>query len=208
MRTALLVFRLAGVAPGQPFSFGVRGGVRLNDDRTGFSSSESKPYVIGAAVAVKLPRGLGLEFDALYRRVGYRTSEQDIVGDLINTRAPGNSWEFPILVRHSVWRRLYAAAGYAPRIINGTVHSEGSYVTSLFPFTREFRQSNYPGSWETTHGLVLAGGMEKPLGLLHLSPEIRYTRWNQPSVEVGGYHLLLVEGALNQLDLMVGITIP
>jgi hypothetical protein len=206
MRITILVLLSAGVLPAQLFTIGVKAGVPLSDDRSGDSVSESKPYTVGPAASFGLPRGFRLEFDALYRRVGYRTHQIDIVDDLINSRAHGNSWEFPIILRRALYHGIYAGAGYAPRVINGRVHEEGSFVTSLVPFQRTFRQSDGPGQWETTHGLVVTGGIEKRLGKIRVSPEIRYTRWNQPSVNVGGSHLQLVLGSQNQVDAMLGVS--
>ncbi len=205
MRISILLL-LSTVLAAQPVTIGVKGGVALTDDRTGDSVSESKPYLVGPTASFALPRKFRLEFDACYRRVGYRTHEIDIVGDLINTRAHGNSWEFPILLRRSLYGGWYAGAGYAPRVINGSVHQEGSFVTSLFPFERTFRQFDGPGQWETTHGFVLTGGIEKRLGRIRFSPEIRYTRWNRPSINLGGSHLQLVLGSQNQFDAMVGVS--
>src|SRR5215467_10830150 len=110
MRITILVFLSAAVLAAQPFTIGVKGGVPLTDDRSGASASESKLYTVGPAVSVGLPRGFRLEFDALYRRVGYRTHELDIVGDLINTRAHGNSWEFPLILRRTLYHGIFAGA--------------------------------------------------------------------------------------------------
>jgi hypothetical protein len=205
MRITIL-FLFSAVMAAQPFTIGVKGGVPLTNDRSGDSESESKPYTIGPTASVGLTRGFRLEFDALYRRVGYRTHELDIVGDLINTRAHGNSWEFPIILRRALYHGIFAGAGYAPRVISGSVHEEGSFVTSLLPFERTFRQSDGAGQWETTHGFVLTGGIEKRFGRIRVSAEIRYTRWNQPSINLGGSHLQLVLGSQNQADALLGVS--
>src|SRR3989442_728261 len=84
-----------------------------------------------------------------------------------------SSWEFPILVRRTLWHGVYAGAGYAPRVINGSGHTAGIFVTSLSPPTRTFRESDIPGTWDTTHGVVGAAGIEKRIGPLHIAPEVR-----------------------------------
>jgi hypothetical protein len=208
MRTTLFFFLLAGILAAQPITFGVKGGLRLTGDQASDSPSESKPYVVGPMVTAKLPLGFRLEFDALYRRVGYRSTEIDLVGDLVNSRARGNSWEFPILVRRTFWHGVYAGIGYAPRVINGGGHSAGLYVTSLSPLQKVFRENDFSGEWDTTHGLVTAAGIERRVGPLLIAPEFRYTYWNQPSITAGGYHTVLVLGAQHQADAMIGIHFP
>jgi len=59
---------------GQSLSIGVIGGVRGTDDLTGpGATSASKRYAVGPALDIGLPRGFGLEADALYRREGYHS---------------------------------------------------------------------------------------------------------------------------------------
>jgi hypothetical protein len=53
-------------------------------------TSESKRYVVGAMLTARLPLGLRMEFDALYRRVGFRS----LIGTVVEGDR-GNSWEFP-----------------------------------------------------------------------------------------------------------------
>src|SRR5436190_20290412 len=122
MRITLLLCLFAGNLPAQLFTFGVKGGVRLNSDLNNFdATSESKRYVVGPMVTTRLPLGFRLEIDALYRHVASRTSFGTFFG-YFTQRDRGNSWEFPILVRHTLGHGFYAGAGYAPRTINGSGH--------------------------------------------------------------------------------------
>src|ERR1700687_3368158 len=86
---------------GQSFSVGVKGGIRATDDLSGDATSESKRYVVGPAVEIALPLNLGIEFDALYRRGGYRSSFGNFAGSFTD-RERANSWEFPILLKYRV----------------------------------------------------------------------------------------------------------
>src|SRR4051812_15902078 len=121
-------FCTLGIASAQLVSFGVKGGVSLTDpDRY---KGESKRYIVGPSVEVRLPLGFAVEVDALYRRVGssfsyiFPTLNPD--GTPANmtianyNRQRGNSWEFPILAKYyfrsrsSAWQP-FLATGYAFR---------------------------------------------------------------------------------------------
>src|SRR5437870_3932168 len=91
MTRLLLVFLLGAVSAfSQPFTFGVKGGVPLSDfvstaqsaiiaagpfftstSNASFSTSTNR-YIIGATAELRLPFGLGIEFDALYRHLHYQ----------------------------------------------------------------------------------------------------------------------------------------
>ena len=203
MRLILFLFLFAGVLPSQPFTFGVKGGVRFTGDLDSyFATSESKRYVVGPMVTARLPFGFRLEFDALYRRVGNRTSFGDTCG-FFTERDRGNSWEFPMVVRHSIGHGIYGGVGYAPRVINGSGHI---HAVSALPVY--YSEHDVPGSWNTTHGVVGTAGIEKHAGPLHIAPEVRFTWWNQPALDLSGSHGFAVQSTRHQVDLMVGITFP
>ncbi|HEV3202507.1 MAG TPA: hypothetical protein VGZ73_31655, partial [Bryobacteraceae bacterium] len=72
---SLLLFLLGAVAAcSQPFSAGVRVGVPLTDFIStvqGVSSSVPNRFIGGVTAELRLPFGLGVEVDALYRRIHY-----------------------------------------------------------------------------------------------------------------------------------------
>jgi hypothetical protein len=199
----------AGALEAQPVSFGVKGGVRLTGDLDSYwAESESQRYVVGPMVTVALPLKFRLEFDALYRRVGFRSGNADGFGDVYAERDRGNSWEFPIVVRHTFWRGVYAGVGYAPRVINGSSHIESTSVRSINPVIRTYSEYTLPGSWETTHGVVAAAGFEKRVRPVWVAPEVRYVHWNKPAVDVYGSHGFSIQSTQDQADVMVGIRFP
>jgi hypothetical protein len=55
----------------------------------------------------------------------------------------------------------------------------------------------------TTMGFVIGGGIDIHAVFLHISPELRFTRWNsaQISASSGGLH-----SNLNQAEFLVGVT--
>jgi hypothetical protein len=209
MTKSSLLFLCAGILSAQPISVGVKGGVPVTGDLDSYYAvSESRRYTVGPMVTATLPLSFRLEFDALYRRVGFRTADSDFLGDSYSERARGNSWEFPILVRRVLWRGVYAGIGYAPRVINGSAHTNSVFVTSLDPLIKTYSERTIPGSWDTTHGVVSAAGIEKRWGPLHIATEVRYTRWNRLAVDVNGSHGYSIQSTQNQVDLLVGIRFP
>jgi hypothetical protein len=193
----------------QIFSFGVKAGVPVTNDMDSyFATSETRRYVVGPMAVVRLPLGFGVEFDALYRRAGYRVFSSDIFGTFTQV-SRGNSWEFPLLLRHTIAGGVYGAVGYAGRAINGSSHYN-QIVNGFGIVATTFQQGNLPGDWETTHGVVAAAGIEKRLWRLplRLAPEVRYTYWTRPAVEVFGSRGFSVVSTQHQVDVMLGITFP
>jgi hypothetical protein len=203
MRTVVFLFLLAGILPAQSFTIGVKGGVRLTTDLDNFdATSESKRYAVGPMVTAGLPFGFRLEVDALYRHVADRTSFFNYFG-YVSERDSGNSWEFPIILRHGLTHGIYAGAGYAPRTINGSSHAN---VVNLLTFS--LQQRNLPGAWDVTHGVVGVAGIEKRAGPVGIAPEVRYTFWTSPALNIYGPQGYLVQSSQHQVDLMVGIHFP
>ena len=95
MKTALvLACVFASVSFGQSFEFGVKGGWPLTaafpalSAYSGTGSSNSTGFVIGPTVELRLPFGLGVEGDALYRRVDFPSQTgNDIVAASAGTWA-------------------------------------------------------------------------------------------------------------------------
>lgn len=158
MNKILLVCLLAApVASAQTLSFGVKGGVPFTDslkvlDRATYTSSKS-PIVIGPAAELRLPMGLGVEADLLYRRLQFTT--------VANAKTTGQAWEVPLLVKYrapGVLLRPFLAAGYSFRRLSGL-------------------ELNNP----MKTGPTLGGGLEVGVPLVRFSAEIRYTRWGSSS---------------------------
>lgn len=158
MNKILLVCLLAApVASAQSLSFGVKGGVPLANslkvlDQATYTSNKS-PVVLGPAVELRLPLGLGVEADLLYRRLQFTTGS--------NVRTTGQAWEVPLLVKYrapGVLVRPYVAAGYSFRRLAGM-------------------ELNSP--FKT--GPTLGGGLELGVSRVRFSAEIRYTRWGASS---------------------------
>lgn len=195
----------------EPFSFGVKGGVPINDFVNGTSTATnvlkttSDRYIVGPELELNLPAGFGVEFDALYRHYNFQGS--GFVSGTTTTTNTG-AWEFPLLAK---WR---VPIPYVHPYIEGGVswdHLTGTGVTasSVFP-----GPITGPGvSNNTVFGYVAGAGLEFHAKFLRIEPEFRYTRWgsqhfvSSSGVSTGG---VTNGGAFssnqNQLELLVGFT--
>lgn len=204
MRPLLLLLLAAASAVAQPVSFGVRAGVPLTDffsavqnqlaiQGASFSfSANAKKYIVGPTIEVRLPLGLAIEFDALYRRLDYTGNLRTIFESI-----SGNEFEFPLLVKYrfpSKFIRPFVDAGFTFNTLSGLKQSIGS-ATGLFSIA--------PATTNSAKGFVMGGGLDIKLKILHISPEIRYTHWGSTSFLDP---LELVNGSQNQAEFLVGIT--
>jgi hypothetical protein len=197
----------------QSVSFGVKGGARLTGDlvSSGETVSESKRYTLGPMVEFKLPFRLGLEIDALYKRVGTREFNTDILGDQFRTRDRSNSWEFPIQAKYRLpgkRARPYVGSGYALRAISGsgTADSICCFGSSSVPASVTRTVTTYSTNYDVSQGAVVSGGLELKAGPLKVSPELRYTRWNNHALSTSGSRGFFAESAQNQAEVLVGIS--
>ena len=210
MRPLLLLLFGATAAFSQPFSFGVNAGVPLTDflstvqsPNFGFNSN-TKRYIVGPTVELRLPFGLGIELDALYRRLDY-TSSGNLIDVFISGNTTGNAWEFPLLAKYrfpSKVVRPYVDAGVAWDTLSGL---KQTVTQTVFPTRTTTTTTSNPAELNknTVTGFVTGAGLDVKVLLIHLSPEIRYTRW-------GAQHFLSSNGGLqsnqNQAEFLLGIT--
>lgn len=190
MRKAFFLF-LVGIAPllAQPFGFGLKAGVPLNDALTADPSApipyiqNTHRYVIGPFVEVRLPGRFSVEVDALYRSYDYRQTLESRIG------APGSvspgAWEFPVLARKALF------GGPIQPYIEGGVALSHLSVADVVELNH---RSNY--------GIVLGAGVSLHLGLFRIAPELRYNGWAfQDFVSPTGS----LQSNRNQVALLVGI---
>lgn len=182
MRAALLLAMLAVPLHAQ-LHLGVKGGVPLNDavKTTNPFRSEFARWTFGGVAELDLPAGLGLELDLLYRRTGFSIEGAEPAPGPDNI---GNSWEFPLLVKYKfpgILARPYIAGGLSFR-----------------------RITDIPNLFENgSRGVVLATGLRIGALLVRVSPELRYTRWNNEVFRAAGG---APGSSRNQVELLVGIT--
>jgi Outer membrane protein beta-barrel domain len=215
MKTIILAFGiflfLGNTARAQAVSIGAIGGVPFTDStNNGFGRDESRPYVVGASIEVRLPAGFAIEADGIYQPIGTTASFQlaDILGPGFNlssaavtsssTRTRGNSWQLPVLgkyyfrPRESGWQP-FVATGWALRTIG--FHNEGSETFVDASGTSQTNSFRYTSRSDFV-GAVVAAGVRIRAGRFAFLPEVRYTRW-------GGSDLTVSK---NEAGLLLGIT--
>ena len=176
---------------GQNVSFGVIGGVPFTEQTS--NADESRRYIVGPSVEVRLPAGFAIEADALYQRIG-NTSFFSVLPASIGSgvslgtpgvtsfvnRVRGNSWEFPVLGKyyfrpHTAAWQPYAASGWAFRTIGFHDAVSETYIDEK----GVSHPLNYRSQFRTGPdvGAVFAAGIRFHRGRLAVLPEVRYTRW-------------------------------
>jgi hypothetical protein len=179
----------------QAVDVGVVGGIRTTGDFTGTGSSESKRYIVGPAVNIRLPKHLSAEVDALFQRSGY-TAYEPAGESFENVRERTNSWQFPVILKYRLPVRLahpFVGIGYAPRIVNGTDVWWGESA-GCFCYVNGRSPAIYP----VIQGLVVSGGVSFGTGHFLFTPEVRHTHWNAPYL--GSYFV-----ASNEVSVLLGI---
>jgi Outer membrane protein beta-barrel domain len=231
MRPWVIFLAGAPLALAQPFTFGVKGGVPLTDFLSATSSGNlgyfttTNRYIVGPEAELHLPFGFGVEFDALYRHFQY-SGVSNAVDVLINSSTTSGAWEFPLLAKYrfpSKVVRPYVAGG----VVWDTLSGLGQTITQTVIPTNIISTSSTSSPAELRHntvsGFVAGVGIEIHLLVLHISPEIRYTRWNaqhfvtpvSAAIAAGPGFVNLspglpgtIQSNQNQVEFLVGFTFP
>ena len=216
MRPLLLLVLGATSAFSQPFSFGVKGGVPLTDfidaatstNQTngifGFATHTNR-YIVGATGELRLPFGLGVEVDALYRHLDYQSSLQTST-TTTSSSTTANAFEFPVLVKYRFGPKVihpFVDGGVAWDTLQGLTQAVRTTVLNVTGSSSSSTSSPSQLQNTTTRGYVLGGGLDIKFLVIHIQPEVRYTRW-------GAKHFFDASGWLNsnqnQAEFLVGIT--
>jgi opacity protein-like surface antigen len=208
MRPLCLFILTAAAGVAQPFGVGIKGGVPMTDflnaarSQTFSFSANTNRYVIGPAAELRLPFGLGIELDALYRHYSYTGG--GLAGVALNIVTTGGAWEFPLLAKYrfkAPIARPFVEAGVAWDKLSGLTQDVTRTVGSVI--NRSSTSTPAELHKDVTRGFVIGGGLDVKLLLIHVSPEIRYTHW-------GSQHFIDPNGLLhsnqNQGEFLVGIT--
>ncbi len=203
----LLVFLLAFAsgALAQPFSAGVKLGLPLTDflnaaesGNTSYSTITNR-YIVGVEAELRLPFGLGIELDVLYRHLNFASTTANIT----TANTTSNDWEFPLVAKYKFKApiaRPYVEAGVAWDTLQGLTQNVTSAVGGVIAHNSTSNPSELANS--TTRGFVLGAGLDIHALLIHVSPEIRYTRWGAKQFFAPG----LLSSNQNQAEFLVGIT--
>jgi hypothetical protein len=185
----LFLLMIAGgrIAPAQLVSIGVTGGVPFLDRAS--NPDESRPYIIGPSVEIRLPAGFAIEASGLYQRIGTNETLRfiSIIAPgasqpgltFFNNRLRGNSWEFPLLGKYyfrsrtSSWQP-FVGTGWAFRVVgvHETINETNSDVNGD-SHSLSFKDSHT----DVSVGAVFSAGVRYRVGRMALMPEVRYTYW-------------------------------
>lgn len=216
MRFFLLLSLCAVPASAQIFSFGVKAGVPLNDfidaatsnNANGFLdyATHTNRYIIGVGAEVRLPFHLGIELDAMYRHYNFQSTQQisGVTTTTTVTSTTSNAFEFPLLVKYRFGKHFvhpFVDAGVAWDTLQGL---KQDVTTTVGTITGNRTSTSSPSqlNHSNTRGFVAGGGLDIKVLVVHIQPEIRYTRW-------GAQHFFDPSGLLhsnqNQGEFILGI---
>ena len=205
----LFLFLLGAISAfSQPFSVGLKAGVPLTDffhTVQNVSASVPNRYIIGATAELRLPAGLAIEGDVLYRHLNYTDRVPTTPTTTTTDRATASAWEFPLLVKYrfpTPIARPYFAAGVAWDTLSGLTDTVTQTVVPVFSSSTTSTSKPSSLSNNTTMGFVIGAGIDVHALVIHISPEIRYTRWANPHFNLNG----IVNSNQNQAEFLVGIT--
>lgn len=183
MKLLILLTATALTAVCQPFTFGVKVGAPANDflDTVGSGTisfhSYTNRYLFGPTGELRLPFGLGVEVDALYRHYNFQTTGTFPPGaSTITAGAHTGAWEFPVLAKYRFPTKIvrpFVDAGVAWDTLQG--FKQSVTVVSINPFLPP-QNLNQPAH-STTTGVVFGAGLDIKVPYVHVSPEFRFTHW-------------------------------
>ena len=212
MKLPCLLILAAAAASAQPFSIGVKGGMPMTDfvdvvrAQNINASTTTNRYIVGVTGEARLPFGLGVEVDVLYRHFRYNSSSgvSNLTSNITNIDTTAGAWEFPILAKYRFkgkFVRPFVDGGVAWDKLSGLTQTVKNVVATVSHSTTTSSPPELANS--TTRGYVLGAGLDLKLLIIHITPEVRLTRW-------GAKHFIdttgLVNSKQNQAEFLVGIT--
>jgi opacity protein-like surface antigen len=210
IKTILFIFVSAAAAFSQPIGFGVKVGLPLTEafntsaGPAGSYTSDTKRYIIGPQIELRLPAGLGIELDALYTKLNF-SSVSGAAGSVVNAATDADAWEFPLLLKYKFGGANAIAASVRPFVTTGASFRRLTGVSQIKNFvTGNSQNTSNPDELQDKNstGFVIGGGLEIRALFLRISPEFRFTRWGTANFREGVSHLL--ETNQNQGQFLVG----
>lgn len=210
LRAASLLLLCAVGAVAQPISVGLKVGAPLTeafDTATGPSgsySSDTKRYIIGPQIELRLPAGFAIELDALYTKLKF-SSVGSVAGSVVNAATDADAWEFPLLLKKKFGGANAGVAAVRPFVSTGASFKRLTSIRQVRNFvTGSSQTTSDPAELRNKNatGFVVGGGLEIRALFLRISPEVRFTRWGTSNFREGVANLL--ETNRNQGQFLVG----
>jgi opacity protein-like surface antigen len=209
-KTLSLLFVCAAAAMAQPIGVGLKVGLPLTDafeTASGPSSSytsDTKRYIIGPQIELRLPAGFAIELDALYTKLNF-SSVGSVAGSVVNAATDADSWEFPLLLKKKFGGANAGVAAVRPFVATGAAFRRLTSIRQVRNFiTGNSQETSTPDELRNKNatGFVIGGGLEIRALFLRISPEVRFTRWGTSNFREGVSNLL--ETNRNQGQFLVG----
>ena len=173
MRLFSVLLLLTIGATAQSLGYGIKLGVPFTDVFENGGIDENSRFVIGPMVEFRLPI-IGFEADALYHYVSLRQNPTNV--------GSGSTWQFPIVAKVRLPTtpilKPYGEAGVSFR----TFTSSGSDLSA-----------------QSKKGFVLGAGLDIHAIVIHITPELRFTRW-------GSGHPVFLQANESQFEFLVGFS--
>jgi opacity protein-like surface antigen len=202
-----LLFAAPFAFSGDLFSFGIKGGVPLNDAFNTVTMGDvsyltnTKRFVVGPEFDINLPAGFAVEVDALYRRLDFESSS-NLVDRVEHQATTANAWDIPLLLK---WRfapmgpvRPYVGGGPTFRGLTN-IHQVANFF-GVGPATTTTTSSPSELNDRFVTGFTAVAGLQL---FKHVAPEIRYTRWGWDAFSSPG---TAFRSNPDQWDFMLGLT--
>jgi opacity protein-like surface antigen len=206
-KTVLLLLVSAAAAFSQPIGVGVKVGLPLNDVFEGGSNatttfeSETKRYIVGPQIELRLPAGFAIELDALYTQANFSSFSRGV--NTISGVADANAWEFPLLLKKKFGGANAVAASVRPFVSVGASFRRLTDVGKIGQFITGNQSTNTANQIDkNATGFVVGGGLEVRALIFRISPEIRFTRWGTSHFTQGLSNVL--DTNRNQGQFLVG----
>ncbi len=162
----------------QHIGVGLKGGVPLSDVLHPEGRSiggapflaDTQRFTLGPMLDIRLPLGLGFEFDALYKRFD-QTAGSVVPGTPVSKT--GSSWEFPLLGKYRFPMPIvhpYVEAGVTFNRLGGVLQPWRGFV------------SEQPTGSESRRGVALGAGIEVKVIKARVSAELRYSHWGEKNL--------------------------
>jgi hypothetical protein len=163
-------------ASAQPIGVGIKGGLPLTDlfdSESSAVNTDTKRYILGPMVELRLPAGFAIEVDALYSQANF-SSVLGAAGSVITAPFNTDSWEFPILLKKKFGGADAVAASVRPYIGAGASFRRLSGLSNIGSFIT----GNQSGEVDRNNtGFVVGGGLEVRALFIRIAPELRFTYW-------------------------------
>jgi hypothetical protein len=147
---------------------------------------------------VRLGSRFAAEFNALYQPFSFRQS--NIIGTPSSSKTTGNLWQFPVLLSYRILEgpiEPFIDVGPSVQLVTNITESS---ITIIDPTPAI---SHPQPERRAVAGFAVGGGLRFSLGRLHISPEIRYTRWTAENFDFTQSNH--VGTNLNQVQVLVAL---